>query len=165
MKPVQLALSLLLASLPALPAQAQSGHITRAAVDRIASPAERATPRAARIPGGMGGSAGLFAGKPWWAVLQMCSEHRAGAGRPLNAPAPRLAGEAERNRRFFTSRAAFQFARDSDLTGPAEAEMPVAGWGLNLAASMNSAAASGEWSSDEFEDACRILGTAHARGV
>lgn len=150
--------------IPAAPASAQ--HITRAAVDRILAPAEAATPRrGTRVPGGLGGPANLFAGKPWWAVLQMCSEHRSGAGRPLSAPAPKLGGESERSRRYFTGRAATQFARDGDLTGADEAEMPVAGWGLRLAAGMNSAAASGEWSSDEFEQACATFGAVHARGV
>ena len=149
---------------PAAPASAQ--HITRAAVDRTLAPAESATPRrGTRIPGGLGGPASLFAGKPWWAVLQMCSEHRSGAGRPLSAPAPKLGGESERNRRYFNGRATAQLAKDGDLIGANEAEMPVAGWGLRLAAGMNAAAASGEWSSDEFEQACATFGAVHARGV
>lgn len=157
---------LLLATLclAATPASAQ--HITKAAVDRILRPAEGiADSSTKRIPGGMPGAAGLFAGKPWWAVLQMCFEHRGGAGRPANAPAPSLDAASDRGRRFFTQRAAGLFADESGLASTEEAMLPVSGWGSDMAAAMNAAAANGSWSSAEFEDACRIFGAQAARGV
>jgi len=153
-----------LALLTAAPAHAQ--HITRAAIDRILAPVEAISDSStARIPAGFPAAAGLFAGKPWWAVLQMCSEHRAGAGRPPNAAAPTLDLTADRNRRFFLQRAAAQFAKESSLPSAEDAQMPVSGWGSDLGASMNAAAASGSWSSAEFEDACRIFGAQAARGI
>jgi len=150
--------------LSATPAWAQ--HITRSAVNTILAPAERiADSSTARIPAGLPAAAGLFAGKPWWAVLQMCSEHRAGAGRPPSAPAPALDATAERNRVFFMRRAAAQFAKESNLPGADDGLVPVSGWGFDLGAAMNAAAASGNWSSSEFEDACRIFGAQAARGI
>ena len=153
-----------LALLPAAPAQAQ--HITTAAIDRILAPAEGISDSStARIPAGLPAAAGLFAGKPWWAVLQMCSEHRSGAGRPPSAPAPTLDGTADRNRVFFARRAGAQFAKESNLPSADDGLVPVSGWGSDLGASMNAAAASGNWSSSEFEDACRIFGAQAARGI
>lgn len=150
--------------LSAAPAHAQ--HITKPAIDRILTPIEEISDSStARIPAGLPLTAGLFAGKPWWAVLQMCSEHRSGAGRPPSAPAPTLDAIAERNRVFFMRRAAAQFAKESSLPTADDGLVPVSGWGSELGAAMNAAATSGNWSSSEFEDACRILGAQAARGI
>ena len=150
--------------LASTPAYAQ--HITKAAVDRILAPVEAISDSStARVPAGLPLSAGLFAGKPWWAVLQMCSEHRSGAGRPPSAPAPVLDATAERNRVFFMRQAGAQFAKESSLPTADDGLLPVSGWGSDLGASMNAAAANGSWSSSEFEDACRILGAQAARGI
>jgi hypothetical protein len=155
----------MIAGLLLLLASPQAAHITPAAIDKIlASADEIGTPKTARIPAGLPLSAGLFAGKPWWAVLQMCSEHRSGAGRAPGAPAPESTEAAEKNRLFFMKRAIAQFARDQDMT-PADATLPVSGWGSEFGAAMTAAAAAGAWSGKEFEDACRIIGMQHLRGV
>lgn len=141
-----------------------TAHIDHAAIDRIIAPAEEiSTPTTKRIPAGLPLSAALFAGKPWWAVLQMCSEHRTGAGWPPGTPAPELTAAAEKNRLFFMHQAATLFGAERGLT-PTDALMPVSGWGSEFIVTMNTAAKQGSWSSTEFEDACRILGAQHLRG-
>jgi hypothetical protein len=147
------------------PAHAQTGHIATAAIDKILAEAEGISkPDTARIPASLPLSAALFANRPWWAVLQMCSEHRTGAGKPPGAPLPVLDEAGERNRKFFMVRAMIQFAKEQGMT-PADAAEPVGQWGSQFGATMNAAAATGDWSSSEFEDACRILGPAHLRAA
>jgi hypothetical protein len=146
-------------------AHPQAAHIAPAAIDKILADAEGiSTPKTARIPAGLPLTAALFAGKPWWAVLQMCSEHRSGAGRAPGTPAPELTEIVEKNRLFFMNRAIAQFARDQGMS-PGDATLPVSGWGSDLGAAMTAAAAAGNWSGKEFEDACRIVGMQHLRGV
>ena len=153
----------MIAGLLLLLASPQSAHITPAAIDKILAEAEGISkPDTARIPAGLPLTAALFAGRPWWAVLQMCSEHRTGAGKDPAAPLPTLDERGERNRKFFMARAIGQFAKDMGLT-PTDAILPLGGWGSDFGAAMNAAAAAGNWSSTEFEDACRILGPAHLR--
>jgi hypothetical protein len=155
----------MIAGLLLLLASPQPAHIAPAAIDSILAEAEKiGTAKTASIPAGLPLAAGLFAGKPWWAVLQMCSEHRSGAGRAPGAPAPELTELVEKNRLFFMKRAIAQFARDQDMT-PDDATLLVSGWGSEFGAAMSAAAASGIWSGREFEDACRIIGMQHLRGV
>lgn len=155
--------TLIAACLLLAPVAEHAQHITPAAIDGILAEAETiSTPTTARVPAGLPLGAALFAGKPWWAVLQMCSEHRTGAGSLPGTPAPTLDETGERNRKFFMLRAMGQFGKDTGLS-PADAAEPVGQWGSQFGAAMRAAAAAGNWSSSEFEDACRILGPAHLR--
>lgn len=155
--------TLLAACLLLAPAAAQAQHITAESITNILADAEKISePTTARIPAGLPLAAAQFAGKPWWAVLQMCSEHRSGAGRAPGTPAPVLDALGEKNRVFFMLRASLQFSRDFKMT-PVDAQLPVGGWGSEFGAAMTRAATAGAWSSSEFEDACRILGPAHLR--
>jgi hypothetical protein len=149
--------ALALAATFAMPAQAQ--HLTPESIAKVfeqAKPLDNA--RTTRVPAGLPLTAALFADRPWWAVMILCAEHRAGNGTAPGSPKPVLNDALEKNRKFFIARAASIFAREQDLPNFQEALLPVSGWGTEFALVMEAEAKAGRWSSRETEDACRILG-------
>ena len=150
--------SILLAAMAfAVPAQAQ--HLNAESIDKVlAQAAPLDNPGVARVPAGLPLAAGLFAGRPWWAVMIMCAEHRAGNGTTPGEPRPVLNEALEKGRKFFLLRGAALFAKEQGQPNIEEALLPASGWGTEFALVMEAEAKAGRWSSRETEDACRILG-------
>jgi hypothetical protein len=142
-----------------LGAPAQAQHITPQSIEKVLGQAEPlSNAKTTRVPAGLPLTAALFAGRPWWAVMEMCAEHRAGNGRAPGSPPVVLTEPLEKSRKFYLFRAAAIFAKEQDLANIEEALLPVSGWGTEFAKAMEAGAADGSWSSVEAEDACRVLG-------
>lgn len=120
------------AMLATVPARAQ--HLTKGSIATVLDQAnDFENPKVSHVPAGLPLTGALFAGRPWWAIMSICAEHRAGSGLGPGSKRPVLSGPLEESHKFFLSRATALFASEQDMR-PADAQVPVAQWGYEFSA-------------------------------